>query len=172
MPIEVSPELFSFAKGTDMELHAPLLAMLGSGLVVCEIGFRTGISARAFLTGRCQSLFSFDIADCSTDAVRAAANAAGIGFYFCQIDSSSGPPSPFRCELLFIDGDHSYEGVASDLRLWTPIARRWVVLHDTYESKHPGVAKALSEFLASSEDWQVVHVEHRCHGLVVLRRKS
>lgn len=35
-------------------------------------------------------------------------------------------------DILFIDGDHSYEGCASDLKAWLPFVRPggWVALHD------------------------------------------
>lgn len=39
-------------------------------------------------------------------------------------------------EVLFIDGDHSYEAVCRDWDLWTPklVEGGWVVLHDTGEN--------------------------------------
>jgi predicted O-methyltransferase YrrM len=49
-------------------------------------------------------------------------------------------------DLLFIDGDHSYEGCSGDLRAWMPFVRPggWVTFHDSSEV---GVARAISEFL-------------------------
>jgi predicted O-methyltransferase YrrM len=47
-------------------------------------------------------------------------------------------------DLLFIDGDHSYEGCSSDLSAWLKFVRPsgWVVFHDSSE---PGVAQAIAE---------------------------
>jgi len=47
-------------------------------------------------------------------------------------------------DLLFIDGDHSYEGCSSDLESWMPFVRPggYVALHDSAER---GVVKAIEE---------------------------
>ena len=48
-------------------------------------------------------------------------------------------------DLLFIDGDHSYEGCKTDLISWFPRVRRggWIAFHDSGED---GVARVISEF--------------------------
>ena len=53
-----------------------------------------------------------------------------------------------RCiDLLFIDGDHSYEGVCSDIRTWLPKVKNGGVLmfHDYGWAE--GVQKAVKEFI-------------------------
>lgn len=49
--------------------------------------------------------------------------------------------------LLYIDGDHSYEGVTADLRAWVPkvVSGGVVALHD-YENTSYGVKRAVQEF--------------------------
>lgn len=49
--------------------------------------------------------------------------------------------------LLYIDGDHSYEGVLRDLKAWLPKVKTGgvVALHD-YENSDYGVKRALQEF--------------------------
>jgi len=51
--------------------------------------------------------------------------------------------------LLFIDGDHTYEGVKKDLE-WVDVVYRGgiIALHD-YTSKFPGIVKAVNEYQAS-----------------------
>jgi predicted O-methyltransferase YrrM len=51
-------------------------------------------------------------------------------------------------EMLFIDGDHSYEGVSTDLRAWLPKLRNgaWLLLHDSGWAE--GVQRAIREMVA------------------------
>jgi len=61
-------------------------------------------------------------------------------------------------DLLFIDGDHTYEGASADLRRWSPLVRPGghLVLHDAvdtggYGNVYPGIARAVDELLARSD---------------------
>jgi len=65
--------------------------------------------------------------------------------------SWDGPP----VGLLFIDADHTYEGVKGDIEAWEPhLARRaWVCFHDynkgrKEEMDYPGITRAVDEWLA------------------------
>ena len=70
-------------------------------------------------------------------------------------------------DLLFVDGDHSYEGVVRDL-VWTTYVRPngYVIFHDCYDwppsppkAKHgvcPGVNRAVEEWFQATQD---VYVE-------------
>jgi predicted O-methyltransferase YrrM len=61
-------------------------------------------------------------------------------------------------DMLFLDGDHSYEGVSSDLQLWLPKLRfgSWLFLHDSGWAE--GVQRAIKEVVASVQS----------QGLIVL----
>jgi predicted O-methyltransferase YrrM len=52
---------------------------------------------------------------------------------------------PERCDLIFIDGDHTYEGVAADFAHWSPTLGRGghLLFHD--RETEPGVARLLTE---------------------------
>ena len=67
--------------------------------------------------------------------------------------------------LVFIDGDHTLDGVLADYELWSPVAR-WVAFHDII--RHPGwdievavdqlwarikAARPTREFLAGGDSW-------------------
>ncbi len=60
-----------------------------------------------------------------------------------SVDAASQWNDPIR--LLFIDGDHSYDGVMSDFALWTPyvISGGLVALHDVDSA--PGVTRLYNE---------------------------
>jgi predicted O-methyltransferase YrrM len=61
-------------------------------------------------------------------------------------------------DLLFIDGDHTYEGAAADLERWSPLVRPGghLVLHDAvdtggYGNVYAGVRRAVAELLARGD---------------------
>lgn len=51
-------------------------------------------------------------------------------------------------DFIFVDGDHSYEGVLSDLENWFPKLKLGgtIVGHDYGNENHPGLKKAADEF--------------------------
>lgn len=58
-----------------------------------------------------------------------------------------------RFDLVFIDGDHSYEGCKADVSAWYPLAEHWLGGHDYMnprkapdgKSRFPGVDRAVNE---------------------------
>src|SRR5689334_2239607 len=67
-------------------------------------------------------------------------------------DSRTVEPPPEPLELLFIDGDHSYEGAKADYERWGAFVRPGghLLFHDAvdrggYGNHYPGVARAVSE---------------------------
>jgi len=77
--------------------------------------------------------------------------------------------------LLFIDGDHSYQAVRDDLRLWTPHVKTLgvVAVHDMFSSSFPGIAQAVHEWWQAERDAQ--GAVWQCLGqrgaLVLFRRR-
>jgi len=53
-------------------------------------------------------------------------------------------------DLLFIDGDHSYYGVAKDIASWFPLVQHGgkIMFHD-YTQTSPGVMRAIHDFIYS-----------------------
>lgn len=67
-------------------------------------------------------------------------------------DSQSAPHPVPRCELVFVDGDHSYEGVRADYEHWRGTIPRGghIVFHDAAELgdlsvAHDDVARLVRE---------------------------
>src|SRR5688572_3661132 len=50
-------------------------------------------------------------------------------------------------DFVFIDADHSYEAVRTDIERWTPKVRKggWIGGHDFHGTKFPGVVKAVRQ---------------------------
>jgi len=73
-------------------------------------------------------------------------------------DSRTAEPPPEPLELLFIDGDHSYEGARADFERWGEFVRRGghLLFHDAvdtgaYGNVYPGVARLVAEV---GGDWE------------------
>jgi len=67
-------------------------------------------------------------------------------------DSRTAEPPPDAIEVLFIDGDHTYEGAKADFERWGSFVRPGghLLFHDAvdtggYGNVYPGVARAVSE---------------------------
>jgi len=53
-------------------------------------------------------------------------------------------------DLIFIDGDHSPEGVAGDIEAWLPWVKRpggWMLFHDYHSNNWPAVVEAVERML-------------------------
>lgn len=63
-------------------------------------------------------------------------------------DSRSAEPPPTPCDLVFVDGDHSYEGTRADCEAWAPRVAPGghLVFHDfAGATPHEGVVRAVAE---------------------------
>lgn len=76
---------------------------------------------------------------------------------------------PFQgpCDLVFIDGDHSYESVLSDVNRFGPLVRPGgrLVMHD---HSRPSVGKVLGHLLTTG-DWRIVAASR---GIISLQRNE
>ncbi len=74
-------------------------------------------------------------------------------------DSRTADPPPEPLELLFIDGDHSYEGARADYARWSAFVRPGghLLFHDAvdtgrYGNHYPGVVRAVAE--VDGNEWE------------------
>lgn len=130
---------------SDIQDHLPRLYASAKGNCM-EIGVRSGCSTSALLAGieeRGGHLYSVDINDCPifsghpnwtfyrADSIKDEAIKALLGNDY---------------DVLFVDGDHSYEGALSDLKAFGPKAKR-IFVHDTDAPDYPGVRLAVETFV-------------------------
>jgi len=163
------------AQPSDIYLHLGTLHGLASvaevGSIV-EIGFRKGHSATAFCaTGK--PVTSIDIERCEPHVTQM--RKAYPQFSFVRGDSLE--VGPRGCDLLFIDGQHTYRQVLAELELYGPHVRRYIALHDTVtfasigkDGSKPGLVSAIDEFLAKNTDWNAVLDLPHNNGLMILER--
>lgn len=54
--------------------------------------------------------------------------------------------------FIFIDGDHTYEGVSEDIKLFSPLLQPGgIMAFDDFDSTFPGLVKAVSEWVARAK---------------------
>lgn len=56
---------------------------------------------------------------------------------------------PPEVDMVFIDGDHSYEAVKADLKTWGPRTRKLICGHDFNDPLYPGVRQAVYEYFGA-----------------------
>lgn len=63
-------------------------------------------------------------------------------------------------DLIYIDGDHSYEGALADVQLAYPMLEQGgIMIFDDYDNAEFGVKKAIDEFLESASGFEVLREE-------------
>ena len=166
------------SRHSDIREHLGLLHGLAMGCdQVVELGFRTGVSASAFLAAGTK-LHSIDIDPKCKPHVQRLARDYPKTFVFKVADSCSFDQLR-ECDLLFIDTDHTYKTTLAELNAWNVQVNTWIVLHDTVSfgrkdrkpGTGPGVLTAVYDFLATSEEWmQWLHLKNN-NGLTILKRR-
>jgi predicted O-methyltransferase YrrM len=74
-------------------------------------------------------------------------------------------------DLLFLDGDHSYEGVRRDFIDWAPKVQQggFLCMHDVRHPVHQGPRRVVDELLATDPGWEVVRT---VDSMLVARRRA
>ncbi len=80
-------------------------------------------------------------------------------------------PAP-GLDLLFVDGDHSYEGSSADLQRWSPLLRigGHLIAHDVvdtggYGTSYPGVTRAFEGLMATGNFERLPDVGTMAHAV-------
>lgn len=133
----------------DMEIVVPEVEKLESGQVYLEVGVDKGksLSVARMVAKHDVLVFGVDLRD----------DPKVDGTHFIHVDSAfaakhwfdeiaSFAESPL-IHVLFIDGDHTYEGCKADIDSWYPhMAKHGVMLFHDCDSTSPGVVRAVHEF--------------------------
>ena len=154
---------------SDIRDHLPRLRAAARGNVL-EIGARAGISTAALLLGveeKGGHVWSVDIDDCSR------LFDGHPQWTFIQSDSRNVKSCAFGTEvmpefdLLFVDGDHTFEGCLDDLINYGP-SSKVIMVHDTdCADTYPGVRKAVEKFLALHPE-RKIEWRHESFGMAVI----
>jgi hypothetical protein len=125
----------------DMAVHVPEVRKLHPGDFYLEVGVDKGksLSVAKMVATRGVQVYGVDLR--SNPKIR--------GTHFIQGDSSEIAKKWTRkIGVLFIDGDHTYEGCKADIDSWYPHMKKHGVMlfHDCDESS-PGVVQAVKEFV-------------------------
>ncbi len=69
-------------------------------------------------------------------------------------------PKKEKYDLIFIDGDHSYEGCMQDLALYAPLLEPggFIAAHDYISPKYPGVKKAVDAFILQNSAFEALYI--------------
>jgi predicted O-methyltransferase YrrM len=153
---------------TDVHHHLPYFQNIAHGNVL-EIGVRFGTSTAAFLSGVEKSgghLYSVDIDDCSHLF-------SSDKWTFIKRDSRDidylNIWLPGNFDVLYIDGDHSYEGVFADLLNFGPKSEI-IICHDANLNENPQVLDAIGDYLhRPSCRQEAFSIRPESHGLAIIR---
>ncbi len=129
----------------DMEVLVPEVHALKSGQRYLEVGVDKGksLSVAKMVAQKGVEIFGVDLLD----------DPKVPGTNFIQGDSkkvSKDWNMTKKINVLFIDGDHTYEGCKADIEAWLPhmIEDGVMLFHDCDETS-PGVVRAVEEFSQS-----------------------
>ena len=141
---------YNLSRWSDIQAHLPRLYAAAKGNCL-EIGVRTGVSTSALLAGiedHGGHLTSLDIEACHVFTGHPA-------WTFFQADTVKNIAALKELthkdwDILFVDGDHSFEGALSDLSHFGEKAKR-IFVHDTDAPDFPGVKQAVEEFVKQAK---------------------
>ncbi len=138
---------------------------------VLELGVNRGESTIAILCGVRESgghLTSIDIDTCFNARLRVFS--IGLTDYWTMIRSNDMDIDwKEPVDMLFIDTSHAYDHTLAELRKFEPLARRFVIMHDTVSN--PPVKQAINEYFQDRNDVKMVF-KANCNGLAVINKNK
>lgn len=141
---------------SEMREVYPEIKKLKENSLLVEIGSYYGRSAAFFsLTNPKIRILSIDREVVMDQSVLKLGNVTQILSGSAQVSKSFGWPIDF----LFIDGNHSPEGVKKDIDAWTKFVKigGFVLFHDYSKIEYPGLVKTIDKWLANS-DFKMIRI--------------
>ena len=139
-----------------------------------EIGVRHGVATLALLQACKETgghLTSLEISDEFATVARERIEAAGLSDYWTLVMGNSNDHYSGPLDLLWIDGDHSYEQCKRDVENHAPQVRSggYVLMHDAWNVLEPGVPVVIDEMRATGL-YEICVLEFS-YGLAICRVK-
>ena len=134
---------------------------------VVELGTDIGFSTTAFLAAEVERLDCYDINITHSALLLRELAAEGPTKMYLHNENSLSANIP-ECDLLFIDTEHTYQQVYSELTRHAPKAGRFILLHDIVS--FPVIVPAIHDYLFRHPEWRIWEWSEIQNGLAVLER--
>lgn len=82
-------------------------------------------------------------------------------------NSSTYPNEDIKPDIIFIDGNHTYNGVKADCEHWLPVAKKHILFHDSCTTRsHTGARTEVIKFVKSIQLEKVKEIGSITHFIV------
>jgi hypothetical protein len=161
----------------DLEKHAGTIIGLASKCEhVTEVTKRKESSA-FLVSSKAKKIVTIqEEKDAWTDGLISAAKAEGVDWQHTY-QSLNTTPDIEETDMLFIDSRHNYSRLSRELRRYSPLVKRFIVIHDTAlygkqgDDGGMGMIQAIKDWMIESPDWFIAYHTGEQYGLTVLGRQ-
>ncbi len=143
---------------------------------VTELGINSGCATLAFLLSGCKNVISYNVV-ISQNALKVRQAAQDDNISFKLINKDNLKTKIKKTDLLYIDTDHWYGQIKSELSRHHKRVRKWIIMNNTETFGHinpfdgrPGMKAAIYEFLEENPEWIVKEHSIEGHGLTILEK--